>query len=207
MSYFGGKQVDPLTDPYRDLRLSQKPEPPPGLGPVLAWHRESRKGKVAVAVAGLVILSGGTAAISLLRGFGLDALGYWQIWVIILVATFLATGPFSYLTYAVGADWLLVERASWGVKKRIWVDLYDLTKIDASYGGTTFHLFLYDNGGGLSRSFEELQRDRRIWDLVYNGILHSVVSGAQVSKQAVGILKLHETPALRLREAARSDGV
>ncbi|GAA3564826.1 hypothetical protein GCM10022222_55720 [Amycolatopsis ultiminotia] len=55
----------------------------------------------------------------------------------------------------------------------------------------------------LTRSTEELQRDRRIWDLVYNGILHSVASGAQVGNQAIGILQLDKTPALKIRDAGK----
>jgi hypothetical protein len=203
LSYVGSKQRDPVLDPNRETRLSYKPEPPPGLGPVLAWHRESGRGKIAVAVAGVLVLAAGTAVISLFHSNGLAIFGAWQIWVIILVGTFLITSPFSYFTYAAGADWFMVERARWGVKKRLWVDLYELKKIDVSYGGTTFHLFLYDKDLGLSRSFEELQRDRRIWDLIYNGILHSVAAGAQVSPQAIGVLKLNETSALKLRNARR----
>lgn len=61
-------------------------------------------------------------------------------------------------------------------------------------------LELYDKDVGIARSFQELQQDRRIWNLVYNGILHSVANGATVSKQAIGILQLHNTPALQLRE-------
>jgi hypothetical protein len=203
LSYFGGKETRPEDNPYREIRLSYKPEPPPGSGPVLAWHRENRHGKLATALAGLVILTIGAACISLLRGDGFAVLGYWQVWVIILAGTALASSPFTYLTFSAGADWLQVDHVRWGVHRRMWVDLYELKKIDASYGGTTFHLWLYDKDIGLSRSFEELQRERRIWDLVYNGILHSVANGAQVSKQAIGILKLNETSALRLRDSAR----
>lgn len=202
LSYVRGQQVDLVTDPHRETRLSHRPEPPPGYGPVLAWHKESRRGKVALVLTGIVVMLAIVAGISFFHGDGLAAFGYWQMWVFVIIGTVLLSSPFSYLTYAAGADWLLVERARWGVKKRIWVALYELKKIDVSYGGTTFHLFLYDKDGGLARSFEELQRDRRIWDLVYNGILHSVASGAQVSPQAIGILKLNETPALRLRDGA-----
>ncbi|WP_344854098.1 hypothetical protein [Amycolatopsis ultiminotia] len=143
------------------------------------------------------------AGVSLVRGEGLSAFQYWQLWIVIAVFTFLTSSPFTYLTYAAGADWLMVERSRWGVKKRTWIDLYNLTKVDASYGGTTFHLWLHSKEGGFSRSTEELQRDRRIWDLTYNGILHSVASGAQVSNQAVGILQLNKTPALKLRDTGK----
>jgi hypothetical protein len=206
LSYFRGEGRAPENDPNRETRLSRKPEPPPGLGPVLAWHRESPRGKAVLVLTGVGLMLAIVAGISLFSGDGLAAFGYWQMWVFVVIGTILTAGPFSYLTYAAGADWFMVERARWGVKKRLWVDLYELKKIDVSYGGTTFHLFLYDKDLGLSRSFEELQRDRRIWDLVYNGILHSVANGAQVSVQAIGILKLNETPALRLRDTARSSG-
>jgi hypothetical protein len=206
LSYVGGEQGDPVLDRDRETRLSYKPEPPTGLGPVLAWHRESRRGKIGLVLTGLAIFIVGTAVISLLHHDGLKAFGLWQVWIAIVVFTILTASPFSYLTYAAGSDWLMVERARWGVKKRVWVDLYELKKIDVSYGGTAFHLFLYDKDLGLSRSFEELQRDRRIWDLVYNGILHSVAGGAQATQQAIGVLKLNDTPALRLRDAARSSG-
>ncbi|WP_297547275.1 hypothetical protein [Amycolatopsis sp.] len=144
------------------------------------------------------------AVISLTAGAGLSGFTAWPMWILIVVGTVLTTSPFSYFTYSAGADWLLVERVRWGVRKRGWVDLYELKRIDASFGGTTFHLWLFDKDLGFSRSFQELQQDRRIWDLVYNGILHSVAGGAEPSKQAIGILKLNETPALRLRESARS---
>ncbi|GAA3588635.1 hypothetical protein GCM10022222_86310 [Amycolatopsis ultiminotia] len=201
LSYFGGEQRPHYADPGRETRLSHKPAPPPDKGPVLAWHRESRKGKFTSIVVGFVIMLVIVAAISLFHGDGFGAFTAWPMWIIIVVGTFLTSSPFTYLTYAAGADWLLVERSRWGIKKRIWLDLYKLTKIDASYGGTTFHLWLYNKGGGFSRSTQELQLDRRIWDLVYNGILHSVASGAQVSNQAIGILQLDKTPALKIRNS------
>lgn len=206
LSYFGGEDTtNPEQDPYRESRLSHKPQPPPGCGQVLAWHRENRRGKIATLLSGLVIMVVGVAFLSLLGGDGLAMLTAWPVWVVIVVFTVLAASPFSYLTYAAGTDWLLVDITSWGRTKRAWVSLYDLTKIDTSYGGPTFHLWLYNKGGGFSRSFEELQRDRRIWDLVYNGILHSVANGAQISTQAIGTLQLDHTPALRLREARQQN--
>jgi hypothetical protein len=204
VSYFRGEPRDPVDDPNRESRLSHKPNPPPGHGPVLAWHRESRRGKIATVVASGAILIVGAAVISLLNDMGLGAFGYWQSWAIIVVGTVLMSSPFSDITYSAGADWLQMQITRFGVTKRVWIGLYDLTKVDASYGGITFHLWLWSKRGGLSLSFEELQRDRRIWDLVYNGILHSVANGATVTQQATGILKLNETSALRLRDSATS---
>ncbi|WP_406636862.1 hypothetical protein [Amycolatopsis sp. WGS_07] len=205
LSYFRGEETAAEHDVHRESRLSYRPDPPPGSGPVLAWHRESRRGKMAVALTSAIILIAGTLVISLFHQAGFGILAAWPIWLIIAVAVFLISSPFSYLTYAAGADWLMVERTRWGVKSRAWIDLYELTKIDAAYGGTTFHLWLYDKDMGLTRSSEELQRDRRIWDLVYNGILHSVAGGAQVSAQAIGILQLAKTPALKIRDSGDLD--
>lgn len=202
LSYFGSKDTQPDNNPYRETRRSHKPAPPPELGPVLAWHRENRKGKIATFISGIAIYAIILSIVSWFQGDGFGAmLTYWQLWPLIIVFSLLATGPFSYMTYSAGADWLQVDRVRWGKHKRMWVDLYELTRVHATYGGTTFHLELYDKDIGLARSFEELQQDRRIWDLVYNGILHSVANGATVSKQAIGILQLNKTPALRLRQA------
>lgn len=205
LSYFRGGAAAPDQDLHREGSLSYRPDPPLGLGPVLAWHRESRRGKVVLLLTSAAILIVGTVAISVFHSAGLSILTAWPIWLIIAVGVVLISSPFSYFTYAAGADWLMVERSRWGVKSRAWIDLYELTKIDASYGGTTFHLWLYDKDMGLTRSSEELQRDRRIWDLLYNGILHSVANGAQVSNQAIGILQIDKTPALKIRDSERRD--
>lgn len=201
LSYFGGGEGAPKDNPYRESRLSHKPDPPPEKGPVLVWHRENRAGKVATFLSGIAIYAVIMSIISWLQGetFG-EMLKYWQLWIIVIVFSLLATGPFSYMGYSAGADWLQVDRVRWGKHKRMWVDLYELTRIHATYGGTTFHLELYDKDIGFARSFQELQQDHRIWDLVYNGILHSVANGATISKQAIGILRLEQTPALRLRQ-------
>lgn len=201
LSYRGSTERRPEDDPYRETRLSHKPAPPPDHGTVLAWHRENRKNKIATFISGVAISALVLALIPVFQGevFG-DSLRYWPVWVVIIAFSLLATGPFSYLTYSAGADWLQVDQARWGRHKRIWIDLYELRRVHAHYGGSTFHLELYDNDIGLARSFQELQQDRRIWDLVYNGILHSVANGATVSQQAIGILQLDKTPALRLRE-------
>ncbi|QWF83782.1 hypothetical protein [Amycolatopsis sp. CA-230715] len=205
LGYLRDESDYPRDNPNRETRVSYRPDPPPGLGPVLAWHRESRRGKIVTALGALGLFLLGTALISSMNDFGLKAFEFWQIWAVIIVTVFLIVAPFSYLTYAAGADWFMVERSRWGIKKRLWVDLYDLTRIDVSYGGTTFHLFLYDKDLGLSRSFEEIQRDRRIWDLVYNGIVHSAANGANVSLQAIGVLQLNSLPFLPFKNGNKED--
>lgn len=202
LSYFRGEQTTPPEhDKNRETRFSHKPEPPQGFGPVLAWHRESRHGKIMTVLACLAIVVVLFSVLQALKGDSpVGWVQYWPVWVVFAVGTVLASSPFSYLTYAAGADWLVLDITKWGKTKRIWVALYELTRVDAAYGGPTFHLDLNTKRGGLSASFEELQRDRRIWDLVYNGIMHSVANGAQVGNQAIGILQLDQTLALRLRK-------
>ncbi|MGH3624663.1 MAG: hypothetical protein ACRDQ5_23225, partial [Sciscionella sp.] len=36
--------LHPEDNPNYELRLSRKPQPPPDMGPVLVWHRDSIKG-------------------------------------------------------------------------------------------------------------------------------------------------------------------
>ncbi|MGH3949391.1 MAG: hypothetical protein ACRDSE_09735 [Pseudonocardiaceae bacterium] len=105
-----------------------------------------------------------------------------------------------------GADWV-----QWGMRKRWYqrrahrgyLKIYELVSVTADAAGPTLYLRLEDaEGNVLYRMRHALQGDRRIWDLLYNGILHSVANGAEIDTLAIGMLKLDETPALRLRDRA-----
>ncbi|MQA07932.1 MAG: hypothetical protein GEU98_05125 [Pseudonocardiaceae bacterium] len=199
LAYFRGGETKPEDDPHREIRLSHKPDPPPGTGPVLAWHRENHRGKVSGFFWAFGLLTALAAFSMILDGDPLALFTFWPGWIIILVFSYLMSDPFGYFCYSAGADWVQAQRTRWGITRKHYITLYDLTEIEASYGGPTFHLHLRNAERGFSRSFEELQRDRRIWDLVYNGILYSVANGAKTNNQTAGILQLNETPALRLR--------
>lgn len=189
----------PEHDPYRETRLSDKPEPPEGMGPVLAWYKESKRGKLIGFLGGFAVLVTGATLISYLNGDGaFDWVKYWQAWVILSVGCLLATGPLTYLVYSAGADWFKFDVVKFGIRRRSTViKLYDLKKITAEFGATEFYLKLSDGKNSLDLTFLEFHYDRRIWDLVYNGILHSVAAGAQLNNIALERLELDQVPQLR----------
>lgn len=77
----------------------------------------------------------------------------------------------------VGADWLLY--------RGVWVKTYELTDIDTHTVDGTILLALTDvDGRTIETSFATLQRDRRVWDYLYNGIRHSIAAGAQLHGNA-----------------------
>lgn len=180
------------------------PAPPRGKGPPLAWHRDTALSNVFNYFLAAAILAIGIAAISLLRGdaFG-DGLRYWQVWIIIVVGAWLMAAPLTFNSMSAGADWL-----QWGVrssilyrKQRIGViNFYNITSISSSGAGATVYLRFEDSGGNvLFRMLHDLQKSRKIWDLFYNGVLHSVANGADIDYMATKALHLDETPALELR--------
>lgn len=70
---------------------------PPGMGPVLAWHRENLVGKIGVFAAGIGVFTIGFGIISLLKGDGLSMLGDWFIWLFIVGGAFITTRPVQFL--------------------------------------------------------------------------------------------------------------
>ncbi|WP_211323112.1 hypothetical protein [Amycolatopsis palatopharyngis] len=147
-------------------------------------------------------MSGGALLLALLKG-DLGYLGFWQVWVVAVVFAYLASGPLDYETTSAGSDWIkldfnkrLYRRARSGYLK-----IYELTTVEGYFAGGMLHLRIEDlDGHWLDRQVGDLQRDRRIWDLFYNGLLHSVANGAEINRVAVDLLSLNETPALRLRD-------
>jgi hypothetical protein len=151
----------------RDQALA--PIPPPGQSPVLAWYRASSRGSVISAV--MVVL---LAAVILTfnRGTGwLVHAKYWGVWAIF--ATSLVGVYFLSRSerFSAGADW--VARGS------KWVKVYDLVKVTChSYPYWGAGVCMRDSGGRKLRyRFSDLSSDRLLWDLAYNGILHSVIAG------------------------------
>ncbi|MBB5154088.1 hypothetical protein BJ970_001622 [Saccharopolyspora phatthalungensis] len=85
-----------------------------------------------------------------------------------------------------GADWLAVKGG--------YVDLYELTevKVVGTSGGLAWDLELTDKKGTeLSLNTREVQANQALWDLVYNGILNSVLrSSAKTNQRALDKLRL-----------------
>ncbi|OZM70421.1 hypothetical protein CFN78_24975 [Amycolatopsis antarctica] len=103
------------------------------------------------------------------RGFDFYLFGFWQIWLVILAGATLGFFIGKAENCAAGAEWVM--------ENKVWVRTYELVKINAYPYSNTLNLHLTDSGDRkLEISLSRLQDDRRIWDYVYNGLLHSVVN-------------------------------
>jgi hypothetical protein len=71
---------------------------------------------------------------------------------------------------SVGSDWVAVGRQ--------WVRVYELSDIRYRVGFHGTRLILKDSGGRkLSATLEELRSERLIWDICFDGMMHSVILG------------------------------
>lgn len=164
--------------PWLDPHHPKAPSPPEGQGPVLAWYRTTNLRLIQTAAVSLLLMAAG---ITFLQGFDPTWLTYWQPWAVVIVFSIFATLAVRTTDYSVGADWLQ------GRKGR-WVKLYELESINGELRGTVLHLNLRDRDGrAVLADTRHLKHTRLMWDLVYNGILHSAVAGeAELNANARG---------------------
>lgn len=195
---FGGRAVKPEIDRDRETRLSHKPTPPEGMGPVFVWYKESKYRKITIYSCTFAILVVGTTVISFLDGdSGFDWLPYWQIWALIALGSLLPTAPLSYSVYSAGADWFKYDVVRFGLARRNrFVRLYELKQIACTWATSGWHLQLMDGKRGVDLPLMDYQHDRRMWDLIYNGILHSVAAGAKLDEITIKQLELNQVPEL-----------
>lgn len=149
--------------------------PPPGCGRVLEVHRGTRwDGWVYVGMMAALV---GLGALVDSR-----VLGFWWLWVLVAVVTVLGARSVSGTYLAAGADFLQ--------NRRTWVDLYDLTEITVAAGNGQ-HWITLDDGHGrrTSAGTNDLHASPALWDLVYNGIRHSVAAGAEVKGSGARYLR------------------
>lgn len=99
---FRGPAVLPEEDRYRDLRVSAKPAPPSGLGPVLAWHRENARGKVLAGAVTAGMTAAGLSLVSLAQGDGLGIWTFWFTWLLAVVAALIGARSGTYEVDAAG---------------------------------------------------------------------------------------------------------
>lgn len=191
----------PEHDKHRETRLSHKPDPPPGMGPVLAWHRANTRGKVFGLVFSLAFLAGGGTVIFTLQGdppLEWLQLRYWPLWIIVVGGSFLMSKPWQMSIMSAGADWVKTENARRN-SKNIVLRFYELVEVGGSVAVGRIYLRLRDrDDNAMDMLLTQWQRDQRIWDLVYNGILHSVADGAKVDKGVDKTLRFDDSPAMRL---------
>lgn len=159
----------------RDHALIQAPAPPQDQGPVLAWYRGSRSYAVQIGVLGFLVTG---FLLSVRDGFQFHWVKYWWAWLILVLAGFLiGLAQRKGSECSAGVEWVRGRKA--------WVRTYELTKVKLSVGVGNFHLSMRDRDGrSMSLAVSALQEDQLVWDLVYNGVLHSVIAnGAETNGQ------------------------
>ncbi|TWH21554.1 hypothetical protein JD82_03419 [Prauserella rugosa] len=122
---------------------------------------------------------------------GFEWMTTWWLWLFIL--------PWPFLFFFIGKEQKVSAGADWlAVSTRDYVKLYDLSKVTVHIDGVSHAIQLADTSGRSVRSrIGVLQLNHRLWDLVYNGILHSVhVNGAETNKRAREYLQLDHPPHL-----------
>ncbi len=172
---------------FRELDPALAPSPPSGQGQVLVWFRTTQYGSVLTAGAIALLFLVYTV---IQKGIGwLFERENLEVWAILAGIFVVFYWFFRRDRLSAGADWV--------ARGKKWVRLYELTKVTShSYPYWGAGVCLCDSGGRKLRCrFVDLSSDRLLWDLTYNGILHSVIAGgAETNWQARKTLALPEPP-------------
>ncbi|MQA11085.1 MAG: hypothetical protein GEU98_21515 [Pseudonocardiaceae bacterium] len=172
-----------VTVPDRTGSTSGLPDPPEGMGPVLESFRPSQLVSV---FAGLI--GAGVVALFLILkdgGFGWASNGV--LWAPIVVVAVVLYVSVRRTVITAGADWLMA---------RNWVRTYELGAIRLDSRPKITRLTLQDTSGRQVRvELADLCGNSKLWDLVYNGIRHSVAGGdVEVNEPARRWLGLPSMP-------------
>ena len=171
---FIGNRKTPNSDPDPQASTSSRPEPPPGQGPVLAWYRSSRRGALVAAVAGVVVIM---LVLFVIKGLNVQVLELWWLWLLAFAAGVGIYFSVKADSCAAGADWFTYQKS--------WAKTYELTEIKTHFYSNTVYIYLADvDGHKVEAPINVIQQDRLIWDLLYNGIRHSIVKGAALKGTA-----------------------
>ena len=180
-------------DPKLPYRARKVLLPPADEGPPLEWDYGDRSMFLWWAGIAVVLL----IALFTFRNMSLEWVTDWRRWLAIaLLASLFALLSRGHKISA-GADWYNARGG--------FVKTYELTKVKVRGGGGGDPVIeLTDrHGGEASSNLGSIQINRELWDLVYNGICHSVVNGAEVNDLAVRWLKLRDV--VRLRDQAQNN--
>jgi hypothetical protein len=136
-------------------------------GPALEWNQQSRRSAVWSGLIAAAIIAG----FFLLRFGGFGWVTQWWCWLLIVVCGLGIYKATSNTWIAAGSDWLQSGSQ--------WVNVYELVEVNIGASGATQVLRLKDAYGRRIRSvsLSSLQANQPLWDLVYNGIRHSIIDG------------------------------
>lgn len=180
-----GQNREPTAkQPFRARKVLAGSE---GGGPTLEWHYGDRKMQRWMAVGLAVVL----IAFYTIRSEGLAWVTVWYLWA--YVAVIMGLGWLLPLGHkiAAGADWLNTRG---GIVKTY--ELTEITVRGTAAGG--YNIELRDqNGGEADTSLSFLCENRDLWDLVYNGIRHSIAAGAATTALTRRKLRLDSSGAVQ----------
>lgn len=151
----------------RETNPAKAPTAPAGEGPMLIWYKSSRKAALKVTAWGTLIIP---IVVILMQGLSIEWMSFWQPWAVLAAFLLLIYLAQRTVECAAGAEWIKHGKA--------WVRLYELTDVKVKHRSNSMHLDLKDrHGHTVMTQLDDIQQDREMWDLVYNGILHSVITG------------------------------
>lgn len=111
------------------------------------------------------------AGVIVVQGFSVAWMRYWQPWLILCAMALLFYFSRRRTTVSAGTEWLQRRGGRW-------VRTHELSSVTAHPGIGSIRLHLVDYEGRKIRiSNHDLQENRRVWDLVHEGILQSVIAG------------------------------
>jgi hypothetical protein len=155
-------------------RSTSPPASPEGQGRAIEWITRTWKGAYQVTATYLVLLFG----LFSLKYWGIGWTTDWVLWLVIAVLCGIGT-LISGATIAqeAGADWFRYGKSSW-------VKTYELNevKLDKAWGADRLELKDTD-GREVSIKIINIQDNPDLWNLVYNGILHSVHYGGATANE------------------------
>lgn len=186
----------PRSEPESDVR--RRPPPPAGEGPVLEWFELSRrsfvKGIAAIVVFGAILGSVAEAGLDWMTEIG-SAGPYWGFTAFLIV---LFVGSNRARVVTAGAEWLRTGR-------RRYVRTYELVRLVVKLDRGSRYLTLTDLKGHVAHmDLGTIQENPRLWDLVYNGILHSVhLRPVEADRETRAALDLPAYPAWKRAQDTR----
>lgn len=160
------------------------PAPPPGQSPTLEWIPKDWGTLWKTSVTMFVIVVVATT----LKDLGVGWMGTWWLWLMnVILSALFGLGTWSSEAMEAGADWFKYGRS--------WVKTYELTEVKlevSSRGGDS--LELKDAAGReVWITLSDIQSNWDLWNLVYDGIVHSVHHGGAVAnEEAITWLLLDE---------------
>lgn len=167
---------------YTPLDREPKGQPiVPTPGSVLEWKQESGADawKATAVSIGFVLL------FFTVREGGVGWVGHWVLWLCAVLVGLLTWHVFSKDWVAAGADWVQ--------QRKKWVNTYELTLVrEGVFAAVNRGITLIDTDGRrVDLNLKPVQSNPAMWDLVYNGIRHSVVSGnCEISESTCKMLDI-----------------